>query len=465
MEHPFRPRAVAANLLVRRAAFEQVGGFYEGVRAAEDTDFSWRLQARRMAAGAPARRVVVHRYRTTLGELRRQWRGYAAGRAWLARRYEGFDPQPAVARVLRRALRGAGPRGSLPVGAARRRVRAWTAAAIWPSTLCSRSRSSRGSRCRTDPSAHARLTRRQAWCSWPTVSRRRRSAGRPRPDARTDARVEASARPERVEPAVARALADRLPRGRRRRRADPRSGRAGGAPSPRALRLDLVRRKAGEPKLSELAPAVRPPRPRTPGRGSIPLGEARAGHGGAAGAAGGSRVSSERRSPDARPRRRPVGLHAALRPRAVLGAGACRRATWSWSRAVSPTAQRPSRMATCGASCSTATRRAPPDRALRRAAKLAEHVPDMLRYRALAALRRRRRPLPMARRPVARLLAAPPAAVVLTAHDLLPREPRPGQAAAQRRLYAHGRRGGRALGVRPAAACRGSRSRPADRCT
>ena len=44
LAHPYRPRAVAANLLVRRAAFEQVGGFYEGVRAAEDTDFSWRLQ-------------------------------------------------------------------------------------------------------------------------------------------------------------------------------------------------------------------------------------------------------------------------------------------------------------------------------------------------------------------------------------------------------------------------------------
>ena len=30
LNHPYRPRAVAANLLVRRAAFEQIGGFYEG---------------------------------------------------------------------------------------------------------------------------------------------------------------------------------------------------------------------------------------------------------------------------------------------------------------------------------------------------------------------------------------------------------------------------------------------------
>jgi glycosyltransferase involved in cell wall biosynthesis len=71
----------------------------------------------------------------------------------------------------------------------------------------------------------------------------------------------------------------------------------------------------------------------------------------------------------------------------------------------------------------------------RRAAKLLEHVPDMLRYRALA-------------RSSADVVhfqwldvqwldgyLLPPLPVVLTAHDLLPREPRPGQAAAQRRLY------------------------------
>jgi glycosyltransferase involved in cell wall biosynthesis len=79
-------------------------------------------------------------------------------------------------------------------------------------------------------------------------------------------------------------------------------------------------------------------------------------------------------------------------------------------------------------------RGAPGSRA-RMAAKLLEHVPDMLRYRgqaaraadvvhfqwlAVQALDRHLLP----RRPT-----------VLTAHDLLPREPRPGQARAQRRLY------------------------------
>lgn len=112
LSHPYRPRAVAANLLVRRATFGQLGGFVEGVRAGEDTDFSWRLQeAGWRLEPRPAR--VRHRYRATVRELRRQWRGYAAGRAWLARRYPGFKPEPA----LTRALRGRGRRSAVTGGA------------------------------------------------------------------------------------------------------------------------------------------------------------------------------------------------------------------------------------------------------------------------------------------------------------------------------------------------------------
>jgi GT2 family glycosyltransferase len=98
LQHPFLPRAAAANLLVRRAAFEQVGGFYEGVRAAEDTDFTWRLQRAGWTLEPRSQARAEHRYRASLGELRRQWRGYAAGRAWLSRRYDGFTPEPAVVR-------------------------------------------------------------------------------------------------------------------------------------------------------------------------------------------------------------------------------------------------------------------------------------------------------------------------------------------------------------------------------
>ncbi len=99
LAHPYRPRAVAANLLVRRRAFVQVGGFYEGLRAAEDTDFAWRLQQAGWRLELRPEAWVEHHYRATLRDLRRQWRGYAAGRAWLARRYEDFVPEPALVRA------------------------------------------------------------------------------------------------------------------------------------------------------------------------------------------------------------------------------------------------------------------------------------------------------------------------------------------------------------------------------
>ena len=85
-----------------------------------------------------------------------------------------------------------------------------------------------------------------------------------------------------------------------------------------------------------------------------------------------------------------------------------------------------------------------PDARARRAVKLAEHVPDMLRYRRVASsadvvhfqwlsvqhldahLLPARRRADGALRPL-----------VLTAHDVLPREARPGQRQAQQRLYAH----------------------------
>ena len=106
LAHPFRPRAVAANLMVRRIAFEQLGGFFEGLRAGEDTDFSWRLQEAGWRIDLRPEALVEHRYRTSLRGLRRQWRGYAAGRAWLARRYTDFEPTPALRRAVGRVGHG-----------------------------------------------------------------------------------------------------------------------------------------------------------------------------------------------------------------------------------------------------------------------------------------------------------------------------------------------------------------------
>jgi GT2 family glycosyltransferase len=111
--HPYRPRASTANLLVRRDAFEQAEGFTEGIRAAEDTDFCWRLQGLGWELRLAPSATVEHQYRDSLAALRKQWREYAAGRAWLATRYPDFHPQPALKRKLtRRHALPAAARGS-----------------------------------------------------------------------------------------------------------------------------------------------------------------------------------------------------------------------------------------------------------------------------------------------------------------------------------------------------------------
>lgn len=105
VRNQFRPRASSANLLVRREAFEQAGGYVEGIRAAEDTDFTWRLQDLGWTLEFCADAVVGHEYRSSLRDLRRQWRGYAAGAAWLSRRYPGFKPDPGLNRAVRLLLK------------------------------------------------------------------------------------------------------------------------------------------------------------------------------------------------------------------------------------------------------------------------------------------------------------------------------------------------------------------------
>lgn len=76
----------------------------------------------------------------------------------------------------------------------------------------------------------------------------------------------------------------------------------------------------------------------------------------------------------------------------------------------------------------------PPGSRARAAGKLVQHVPDMLRYRAVARSADVVHFQWLAVQALDRWLL-PDRPTVLTAHDLLPREPRPGQARAQRRLY------------------------------
>ncbi|MEA2354569.1 MAG: hypothetical protein QOD61_698 [Solirubrobacteraceae bacterium] len=80
--------------------------------------------------------------------------------------------------------------------------------------------------------------------------------------------------------------------------------------------------------------------------------------------------------------------------------------------------------------------RGPASSGLRRVTKLAGHVPDMLGYRAAAGAADVVHFQWLAVQHVDGHLLPRGRPLVLTAHDILPREPRPGQLGAQRRLYA-----------------------------
>jgi len=77
----------------------------------------------------------------------------------------------------------------------------------------------------------------------------------------------------------------------------------------------------------------------------------------------------------------------------------------------------------------------PPGSRRRQAARLAQHVPDMLRYRAAAREADVVHFQWLAVQPLDVRLLPRERPLVITAHDVLPREPRPGHLRAQRRLY------------------------------
>ena len=259
LAHPYLPRAVAANLLVRRAAFEQIGGFYEGVRAAEDTDFSWRLQRAGWRLEARPRASVEHHYRTSIDALRRQWRGYAAGRAWLGRRYADFEPEPALRRAIARARRprdgGAGratrrasaPRGAPRPGRWQRGGFAALDAVLGVEELAGFALSNR-------PRKRARRGRAQVVL----VADRFPARGDPLADfalTLAGARVEAAARPEAVGVRAARELTVDY------REDDGAAARVlalFGVLARHPLRgvLDMLHRRSGDPGLAAIAPAV-----------------------------------------------------------------------------------------------------------------------------------------------------------------------------------------------------------------
>jgi GT2 family glycosyltransferase len=85
--------AATANLLVRRAAFDAVGGFAEGIRSGGDVDLCWRLGEAGWTLSYRPGAGVVHRHRETLFGFIGQVARYGAGARWLDGNHPGSSPR------------------------------------------------------------------------------------------------------------------------------------------------------------------------------------------------------------------------------------------------------------------------------------------------------------------------------------------------------------------------------------
>ena len=85
--------AQTANAAVRRAAFDQVGGFEERLRSGGDADLCFRVRAAGWELERRADAAVVHHNRQTVPRMLAQRARHGAGAAWLARRWPGALPR------------------------------------------------------------------------------------------------------------------------------------------------------------------------------------------------------------------------------------------------------------------------------------------------------------------------------------------------------------------------------------
>lgn len=85
--------AQTANALVRREAFEAVGGFREDVRSGGDADLCWRLRKAGWELEARPDAVVVHHNRATIPRMLSQRFRHGSGAAWLGREHPGALPR------------------------------------------------------------------------------------------------------------------------------------------------------------------------------------------------------------------------------------------------------------------------------------------------------------------------------------------------------------------------------------
>jgi GT2 family glycosyltransferase len=87
------PYAQTANCLVRRAAFDAIGGFAHDIRSGGDADLCFRLLASGWGLERRPEALAVHRNRRSLAALLAQKARHGSGAAWLERRHPGAFPR------------------------------------------------------------------------------------------------------------------------------------------------------------------------------------------------------------------------------------------------------------------------------------------------------------------------------------------------------------------------------------
>lgn len=85
-----RPYAKTANCAVRRAAFEQVGGFVDDIRSGGDADLCFRLRRAGWEMELRPEAIADHQGRRRLMQLFGQRARHGSGAEWLEERYPGF---------------------------------------------------------------------------------------------------------------------------------------------------------------------------------------------------------------------------------------------------------------------------------------------------------------------------------------------------------------------------------------
>jgi hypothetical protein len=105
-EHPFRPFVLGACLLARRAVWEEVGGFLEGIFSGEDVDFCWHAQDEGWKLALSREAAIVHLHRETRSGLLKQAAARGASAAWIHRRWPNAarPKRPGPVLLMRGAL-------------------------------------------------------------------------------------------------------------------------------------------------------------------------------------------------------------------------------------------------------------------------------------------------------------------------------------------------------------------------